>query len=88
MRGALPSAALPLNGRATAIARPAIATVAIPAAANDDRDCAGQRSLRLTNGRIHTMDNKDTVVSSVLIVIANLLVDVFYSFLDPRVSVG
>ena len=42
------------------------AFVAIPAAADDDRDCAGQRSLRLVNGRIHTMDKKDTVVSSVL----------------------
>jgi peptide/nickel transport system permease protein len=28
------------------------------------------------------------LVSAVLIVIANLLVDIFYSFLDPRVSVG
>jgi peptide/nickel transport system permease protein len=28
------------------------------------------------------------LVSSVLIVVANLLVDIFYSFLDPRVSVG
>jgi hypothetical protein len=44
------------------------AFVAIPVAANDERDCAGQRSLRLVNGRIHTMDRKDTVVSSVLMV--------------------
>jgi peptide/nickel transport system permease protein len=28
------------------------------------------------------------LVSSILIVVANLLVDIFYSFLDPRVSVA
>ena len=28
------------------------------------------------------------LVSAVLIVVANLLVDILYSFLDPRVSVG
>lgn len=36
----------------------------------DDRDddrCAGNKALRLVNGRIHTMDAKDRIVSSVLI---------------------
>jgi ABC-type dipeptide/oligopeptide/nickel transport system permease component len=28
------------------------------------------------------------LVSSVLVVVANLLVDVLYSFLDPRVSIA
>ena len=37
-----------------------------PASA-DDQDCDGKRSLRLVNGRIHTMDKRDTVVSSVVI---------------------
>ena len=44
--------------------------VAAQAWANDDRDderCAGNNALRLVNGRIHTMDAKDRIVSSVLI---------------------
>ncbi|MFN0301137.1 MAG: amidohydrolase family protein [Burkholderiales bacterium] len=35
--------------------------------ADDDRDeCKGRQSIRLVNGKIHTMDAKDRVVSSVL----------------------
>src|SRR5690349_4573067 len=41
--------------------------VALPAWADDDRDCKQGGSLRLVNGRIHTMDAKDQIVSSVLI---------------------
>jgi predicted amidohydrolase YtcJ len=33
----------------------------------DDRGCDGKRSISLVNGRIHTMDGRDRVVSSVLI---------------------
>jgi len=33
----------------------------------DGRDCDGKRSIRLVNGKIHTMDKRDRVVSSVLI---------------------
>src|SRR6266446_9528992 len=40
---------------------------AAPAWAGDDEDCKAGGSLRLVNGRIHTMDKKDSVVSSVLI---------------------
>src|SRR6266850_2743631 len=40
---------------------------AAPAWADDDEDCKAGGSLRLVNGRIHTMDKKDSVVSSVLI---------------------
>jgi len=40
--------------------------VALPAWA-DDRDCKHGGSLRLVNGRIHTMDANDQIVSSVLI---------------------
>ena len=40
---------------------------ALPAAANGDRDCDGKQALRLVNGRIHTMDRRDSVVQSVLI---------------------
>jgi predicted amidohydrolase YtcJ len=36
-------------------------------AARADDDCDGRSSLRLVNGRIHTMDKHDKVVSSVLI---------------------
>ncbi len=32
-----------------------------------DKDCAGQGSIRLVNGKIHTMEKPDRVVSSVLI---------------------
>src|SRR5258708_6965715 len=41
--------------------------VAMPAWADDDRDCKHGGSLRLVNGRIHTMDANDQIVSSVLI---------------------
>ena len=34
---------------------------------DDDDDCYGKRAIRLVNGRIHTMDKRDRVVSSVLI---------------------
>ncbi len=40
---------------------------AAPAWADDDEDCKAGGSLRLVNGKIHTMDKKDSVVSSVLI---------------------
>ena len=40
---------------------------ATPAWADDDEDCKAAGSLRLANGKIHTMDKKDSVVSSVLI---------------------
>jgi len=40
---------------------------ATPAWADDDEDCRAGGSLRLVNGKIHTMDKKDSVVSSVLI---------------------
>src|SRR5205807_9915863 len=40
---------------------------AAPAWADDDEDCKAGGSLRLVNGNIHTMDKKDSVVSSVLI---------------------
>jgi predicted amidohydrolase YtcJ len=41
--------------------------VAMPAWADDDRDCKHGGSLRLVNGKIHTMDANDQIVSSVLI---------------------
>ena len=41
------------------------ACAALPAAAKDD--CAGRETLRLVNGRIHTMDGQNRVVSSVTI---------------------
>src|SRR6266849_9696780 len=44
----------------------AASAVAMPAWA-DDRDCKHGGSLRLVNGRIHTMDVNDQIVSSVLI---------------------
>src|SRR2546422_326553 len=40
---------------------------AAPAWADDEEDCKAGGSLRLVNGKIHTMDKKDSVVSSVLI---------------------
>jgi predicted amidohydrolase YtcJ len=40
---------------------------AAPAWADDDEDCRAGGSLRFVNGRIHTMDKNDSVVSSVLI---------------------
>ena len=45
----------------------ALAAMAGPAAAGTSSRCAGARELRIVNGRIHTMDAKDTVVSSVTI---------------------
>jgi predicted amidohydrolase YtcJ len=44
--------------------------LASPGYANDrydDRHCDGQHPIRLVNGKIHTMDERDRVVSSVLI---------------------
>ncbi len=38
-----------------------------PASSRADNDCRGKGSLRLVNGKIHTMDAKNRVVSSVLI---------------------
>ena len=46
------------------------ALLATPVRADNDRDderCPGGKALRLFNGKIHTMDAKDRVVSSVLI---------------------
>jgi predicted amidohydrolase YtcJ len=41
--------------------------VTVPAVADDDRDeCKDRSAIRLVNGKIHTMDTKDRVVSSVL----------------------
>jgi len=40
---------------------------ATPAWADDDEDCKSGGSLRLVNGKIHTMDKSDSIVSSVLI---------------------
>ena len=40
---------------------------ALPAAAQGDVGCAGKQALRFINGRIHTMDRQDRVVSSALI---------------------
>jgi predicted amidohydrolase YtcJ len=40
---------------------------ATPAWADDDEDCKAGGSLRLVDGKIHTMDRNDSVVSSVLI---------------------
>jgi hypothetical protein len=48
----------------------ALLAAALPSLADNDRDddrCAGDKALRLVNGRIHTMDAKDRIVSSVLI---------------------
>ena len=45
----------------------AITLFAVSALARDDERCPQGRSLSLVNGRIHTMDAKDSVVSSVLI---------------------
>jgi predicted amidohydrolase YtcJ len=41
--------------------------LAFPALARDDERCKEGQSLSLVNGRIHTMDSRDRVVSSVLI---------------------
>src|ERR1700694_2316040 len=45
----------------------AASIASVPAWADDDEDCKAGGSLRLVNGKIHTMDKKDSVVSSVLI---------------------
>jgi predicted amidohydrolase YtcJ len=59
------------RSRCAALAAGALAVaVLLPAWADDDRDgdrCTEGSALRLVNGRIHTMDAKDRVVSSVLI---------------------
>ena len=52
------------------VALTALATAAallLPAAASADQKCIGERSITLSNGRIHTMDAADHVVSSVTI---------------------
>jgi predicted amidohydrolase YtcJ len=59
-----------LSLRCVALAGVLAAVVAAPAWADNDRDderCKGVKALRLVNGKIHTMDAKDRVVSSVLI---------------------
>src|SRR5262245_27697739 len=44
------------------------AGLTLPAFAHDrDDDCKDGRTLKLVNGRIHTMDKRDRVVSSVVI---------------------
>jgi predicted amidohydrolase YtcJ len=45
------------------------AALAAPAAASDRDDdrCAGSRDVRLVNGKIHTLDNRNSIVSSVTI---------------------
>src|SRR2546428_3135922 len=40
---------------------------AAPAWADDDEECKQGGSLRLVNGKIHTMDAKDSIVSTVLV---------------------
>jgi hypothetical protein len=45
----------------------AASIVALPAWADDGKDCRHSGSLRLVNGRIHTMDTNDQIVSSVLV---------------------
>ena len=44
-----------------------IALFAVSAAAQDDQSCPQGRSLSIVNGNIHTLDSKDSVVSSVFI---------------------
>lgn len=51
----------------TAAALLAAILVCLPAQARDDERCVQGTALRLVNGRIHTMDAGDRVVSSVLI---------------------
>jgi len=56
------------RSRFMALAALAAATTAIqPAAAWDDQKCTGDHGMTLYNGRIHTMDAADHVVSSVTI---------------------
>src|SRR6266446_4309736 len=45
----------------------AASIAAAPAWADDDEDCKAGGSLRLVNGRIHTIEKKASIVSSVLI---------------------
>jgi len=45
----------------------AVLLCASPGAAYGDTDCAGKGSIRLVNGKIHTMDRQNRVVSTVLI---------------------
>src|SRR3954467_14977515 len=49
------------------LAAAALAACIGATAARADDDCTGRGSLRLVNGKIHTMDKQDTVVSTVLI---------------------
>src|SRR5215471_17459804 len=58
-RGSLSIASLLLAG--VAFAAPALA-----ADENNDR-CAGARDVKLVNGRIHTLDQRNSIVSSVTI---------------------
>ena len=52
---------------AASVALAAAFLAASPGAVYGDDDCAGKSSIRLVNGKIHTMDQDDRVVSSVLI---------------------
>jgi hypothetical protein len=56
-----------MNYLALGTAALAAALLSLPAWAHDDERCPLGKSLRLVNGRIHTMDSRDRVVSSVLI---------------------
>lgn len=49
------------------LATSALATAAMTGAARAADDCAGSRDLTLVNGRIHTLDARDSVVSTVTI---------------------
>ena len=55
------------SGAASVALFAAALLAASPGAAYGDNDCAGKGSIRLVNGKIHTMDRHDRVVSSVLI---------------------
>src|SRR5436189_234051 len=56
-----------MKARQGLLACAALALCMGAAAARADDDCNAGTSLRLVNGRIHTMDKHDTIVSSVLI---------------------
>src|SRR5262245_22905773 len=56
-----------MNGRCLFVASWLLASMAIvtPALARDD--CAGARDVKLVNGRIYTLDGRNSIVSSVTI---------------------
>jgi predicted amidohydrolase YtcJ len=54
------------RGLAARVAFAAAVLPALSATADDDRHCKGREALRLVNGRIHTMDKRHAVVSTVL----------------------